>query len=428
MFIELPVYVNSALAELSKCGYEAYVVGGCVRDSLAGRLPGDWDICTNALPSEISGCFKDCKVIDTGIEHGTVTVVSGGNTLEITTFRIDGEYSDNRHPDRVEFVGNLKADLGRRDFTINAMAYSPRTGLVDYYGGRADLKKGLIRCVGNAERRFQEDALRILRALRFASVFSFSISEETSAAMLSKKELLRSISAERVSSELNMLIAGAGAGSVLEKYADILFVAIPELEPSRDNGSWDKNLKSLSAAPADIHMRLAILLRDILSPGKEGICGDSSEIAAGILKRLRYDNETIKRVKTLVRHSACEIVPDEVIIKKWLNKVGVDTFRKLIGIKRADMAASGRHELPDDADSAEGILEAVLNEGKCFSLSQLSINGSDLIKAGISEGRAVGSILGSLLDMVINGELPNSGPELLKKAIEIHKNFKIDPY
>lgn len=413
MNIELPVYVKTAFAQLAQKGYEAYIVGGSVRDSIMGRKSNDWDICTNALPEEILSCFKEFKVVETGVKHGTITVFIGRNSVEITTFRVEGEYSDNRHPDKVEFVGSLRADLSRRDFTINAMAYSPQSGLIDYFGGREDLSAGIIRCVGDARQRFQEDALRILRALRFASVFNFSIARETSAAVSSEKELLKTISAERISAELNMLLCGAGAHAVMKKYSDVIFVIIPRLVVLAERGVWEHTLKSISVAPADIRLRLAILLRHIPD------CDNSGRAAAETLKKLRYDKKTIKTVSKLVSYRDFEINPDRICIKKWLNMAGEDILRKLIGIKRADMQTGSG----DEIDRTERILDKILREGLCFSLEQLSVNGDDLIKAGVSEGRAVGHILKSLLDMVINEEIVNNRTELLEKAIEIYEEI-----
>jgi tRNA nucleotidyltransferase (CCA-adding enzyme) len=413
MNIELPVFVETALTRLAQNGYEAYIVGGSVRDSLLGVIAGDWDICTNARPEEILDCFKDFRVVETGIKHGTVTVFIDRAPVEITTFRIEGRYSDNRHPDRVEFVESLKADLSRRDFTINAMAFSPQSGLIDYFGGREDLLAGIIRCVGDARRRFCEDALRMLRALRFASVFNFSIAGETSAAIFSEKELLKNISAERVSAELNLLLCGAGAGTVLREYSDIFYVIIPQLKILREKGIWEHTLKSLSAVPADVPIRLAVLLRHIPDSG------DLGQAAEEILKKLRYGRETVKTVSKLVSYRDREIAPDRKCIKRWLNEAGEDILRKHISIKRADEQEAGT----DDINRAEIILDEILRKGECCSLEQLSVNGDDLIKAGISQGRAVGHILNSLLEMVINEETENDRAELIEKAMELYNGW-----
>jgi tRNA nucleotidyltransferase (CCA-adding enzyme) len=325
---------------------------------------------------------------------------------------VEGEYSDNRHPDKVEFVGSLKADLSRRDFTINAMAYSPQSGFVDYFGGREDLLAGIIRCVGDARQRFQEDALRILRALRFASVFNFSIARETSAAIFSEKERLKTIPAERIMAEMKMLLCGTGAHTVLREHSGVIFVIIPRLRSLRERGIWERTLKSISAAPADIQIRLAILLSHISD------CKNPGRAAAEALRTLRYDNETIKTVSKLVSYRDCGINPDRICIKRWLNKAGEDILRKLIALKRAVMhGGSG-----EDIDRAERILDEILREGLCFRLEQLSVNGDDLIKSGVSEGPAVGHILNSLLDMVINEDIENHRVKLLEKAMELYKS------
>lgn len=407
MIIEIPAIIESVLNTLMQNGYEAYAVGGCIRDSLLGKCPEDWDICTQALPEETASCFKNNRVINTGIKHGTVTVVLKNVPVEITTFRKDGKYSDNRHPDKVEFVDSLKEDLSRRDFTINAMAYNPQTGLIDYFGGRTDLKKRLIKCVGIARQRFQEDALRILRALRFASVFDFDVYKDTSQAIFLEKHLLESISAERISVEFNKLICGVGAEGILRQYIDIMEVIIPELIQFEKQNNWEHALKRISNAPADLQLRLAALFNGISGADSEA----DSDTAVRILKRLRNDNDTIKVVETLIRYYESTIEPSRVHIKKWLNIIGETVFRKLLELRRAGNQT--------DIIKIEKTLNEIIRQGQCFSFRQLSINGDDLLHLGVKEGKLIGKVLSSLLDMVINEELENDKGKLLIKAKDI---------
>ena len=311
MTMDMPKNVDTAINLLQSAGFEAYAVGGCVRDSLLGKIPNDWDITTSAKPEDMKSVFADFHCIDTGIKHGTVTVVIDGEPLEITTFRLDGEYEDNRHPKSVTFTSNLSADLGRRDFTVNAMAYSKKTGTVDLFGGQNDLKNKIIRCVGDPDRRFNEDALRILRALRFASALDFEIEEKTAQSLLKNRALLGNISEERIAKELLKLVCGKGAKRILTDFAPVLFEILPELQPmyknSHDNPHhcydiYEHMLIAVESIDPEPTLRFAMLLHDCGKPAvkkfdENGVAHFyghqriSAEISAQILARLKVSNK-----------------------------------------------------------------------------------------------------------------------------------------
>jgi tRNA nucleotidyltransferase (CCA-adding enzyme) len=431
--------VRKIIGLLAQNGYDGYAVGGCVRDSLLGKAPHDWDICTPATPEEMLRVFEGLRVIETGIKHGTLTVLLDGEAFEVTTYRVDGEYLDNRRPSSVRFVGSLIEDLSRRDFTVNAMAYNEQAGLVDPFSGADDLKAGLIRCVGNPDDRFGEDALRILRALRFASVFGFALEPETSDSIHRNKQLLRNISAERISIELGKLLCGVGAGDILRRYADVIAVFIPEITPMlgfeqynpyHSFDVWEHTVKSITKAPEDLTLRLVMLLHDIAKPRSftrdesgrghfHGHPAQSAELAEQILKRLKFDNQTIEKVKTLVYWHDVRLEVSPRAVKRLLNKIGPEHFKALLLIKLADYGAQN----PDyftlraqQLDQLRGILETVLKERQCFSMKDLAVTGSDLLALGIPQGGQLGEVLKTLLDMVINDEATNSREELLDIA------------
>ena len=273
--LQLPQGARYVMARLEESGYQAYAVGGCVRDSLLGRAPKDWDICTDALPEDMQRIFRCDHLIETGLKHGTLTVMKGGEPYEVTTFRVDGEYTDHRHPDGVHFVTEVREDLARRDFTVNAMAWNPKTGVVDAFGGREDLARGVIRCVGDAETRFGEDALRIMRALRFASVYGFAIEEETARAIHRLKDTLQDVAAERIRVELAKLLCGQGAGQILREYSDVLFAILPQLAamhgfdqhtPYHAYDVWEHTVRAVESVPANEVLRLTMLLHDSGKP------------------------------------------------------------------------------------------------------------------------------------------------------------------
>ena len=446
MKITVPGDVNSILEKLSEAGYQAFIVGGCVRDMLMGRQPHDFDVTTSARPEQVRAIFdglmlpdgRKAKVIDTGIKHGTVTVLAGGGPVEVTTFRVEGGYSDGRHPDFVEFTGSLQEDLARRDFTMNALAWNPEAGLMDYFGGQQDIEAGCIRAVGDADARFKEDALRILRAIRFASVLGFEIEKKTETAMMADKELLARISAERIQVELTKLLTGPGAGRIVMKYADIIGVVIPEILAMK--GFDQKNLHHIydvlehSATAIDNirqepHLRWAALLHDAGKPETftvdEGGTGHfyghaarSEELARLIMRRLRFDNETARRVTDLVKYHDLQIELTDKAVKRALNRLGEETLRDLILVKRADNLAQSP-EFADRQqyyDQLEELLERIISENQCFSLKDLAIDGNDLIKARITDGRTIGQTLKAALAEVIDGRLTNEKETLLAWA------------
>ena len=437
--IEIPDTPQRLIRMLSDAGFPAYAVGGCVRDSILGITPHDWDICTAALPEEMRDCFSGLRLIDTGIKHGTLTVISGGEGYEITTFRVDGGYSDHRHPDSVLFTDQLPEDLKRRDFTINAMAADADGSVVDCFGGLGDLAQGIIRCVGEPDKRFSEDALRILRAIRFSSRFGFHIEENTSLSMHKNKDLLSDISAERIQSELSGILMGKDS-SVLIDFRDILAVFIPEItpcfdfdqkNPHHDKTVWDHTVSAVYSAPQDLTIRLALLFHDIGKPHcfteKDGIghfyghADISAEIAASVLKRLRYDNRTSEDVIELVKEHDRRIDPEKRSLRRCLGKLGEEQFFRLIEVIAADWSA--RSGLYDDLFSkdelisaASELIEAQRREEECFSISDLDINGNDLIAAGLKPGKDIGDCLDYLLAAVIDEKLDNKKAALLKAA------------
>ncbi len=433
MFINLPAQVNKAINLLNKAGFEAFVVGGCVRDSLLGLSPSDWDVTTSATPEETEKVFDGYRIIETGLQHGTVTVLIDKMPLEITTYRVDGKYSDNRHPDSVSFTRNLKDDLSRRDFTVNALAYNDEKGLVDCFGGQDDLKNKIIRCVGNADERFNEDALRILRAIRFSSTLGFKIENKTSESVFSNKELLNNIARERIRVELVKLLNGKDVKRVLLDYRDIIAVFIPELIPTFDYPQntpyhcfdvYTHTAYTVEAAPEEF--KVAMLLHDIAKPeckttdenGVDHFKGHpilGSEIAFKILKRLTFDNVTINRsVKFIAVHD--EKLPHNLTeALKLMKRIGEDGYDYLITAKYADNQGKA------DTHSGENLLEdmkkyqkEVKEKNLCYSIKQLDVTGNDLINAGIPEGKQLGNTLDMLVDAVIDGRCENIKSELLK--------------
>jgi len=418
MIIKISNEVQYIIETLQKSGYEAYIVGGCVRDRILGKEPKDWDICTPALPEQTMKCFAEYHIIETGLQHGTVTLMLNHIPFEITTYRIDGQYSDNRRPDKVEFVSSLKADLSRRDFTINAMAYNSNKGIVDFFGGMDDLNTGIIRCVGDAGQRFREDALRIMRALRFASVLSFSIDEDTSKAMLDNKNLLKNIAVERIASEINRMITGNGVSNILLKYWPVITEIIPEIAPMNgfeQNNSYHchdvlhHSLFSIDHAPKNIVIRLAMLFHPQVS----------SDMAKAILLRLKYDNDTIKDVTELVFYHDANIQPDIKHVKRWLNKIGEEKLRQLIEVKKADAMAQSvyyQKEKLGTLDKISDVLNEIIEQQQCFSLKDLAVNGKDLLAVGFEEGVEIGAALNRLIEMVIDEQVENDKHELLRIA------------
>jgi tRNA nucleotidyltransferase (CCA-adding enzyme) len=442
MFI-IPKPAEKALSILYNNGYEAYIVGGCVRDSIMGKKPNDWDITTSALPDEAENLFAAYRIIKTGLKHGTVTALIDGMPIEITTYRIDGEYSDHRRPDRVKYTKKIKEDLCRRDFTVNALAYSPNVGIIDYFGGIDDINSKTIRCVGEPDKRFSEDALRILRAIRFSSVLGFSIDKCTSDSMHNNKELLKYISAERISIELKSLLCGQNVLEVLKKYSDIIGQIIPEILPmigfNQNNpyhvyDVWEHTAIAVSCIEPDPVLRLTMLLHDIGKPicyfiDKKGIGHfyghpqKSEELANAVLTRLRFDNNTKLQICTLVKNHDIKIEFDKKAIIRLLCDFGEKTIRQLLKVKRADCKAQNPNLIYrlKDIDKLESMVDEIIKEGQCFRIKDLAVNGNDLINDGIKEGIEVGKILKFLLDAVINGRCENKR-ESLMQHIKLYEN------
>ncbi len=447
MTMDMPKNVDIAINLLQSAGFEAYAVGGCVRDSLLGKTPNDWDITTSAKPEDMKSVFADFHCIDTGIKHGTVTVVIDGEPLEITTFRLDGEYEDNRHPKSVTFTSNLGADLGRRDFTVNAMAYSKKTGTVDLFGGQNDLKNKIIRCVGDPDRRFNEDALRILRALRFASALDFEIEEKTAQSLLKNRALLGNISEERIAKELLKLVCGKGAKRILTDFALVLFEILPELQPmyknSHDNPHhcydiYEHTLIAVESINPEPTLRFAMLLHDCGKPAvkkfdENGVAHFyghqriSAEISAQILARLKVSNKFRDEILFLVsNHDRWELYENTEKMPRYLSKFGLDGVLNLLKVMRADVLAQSpeyRYRLDQIAD-AEETAKNLAAQKPCLSLSELQINGRTLMDIGIPQGRKLGAVLAQLLDEVIDGVTKNTQEALTTRAREIYSEMK----
>ena len=437
MKFEIPPGARYILQTLNNAGYEAYLVGGCVRDLLRDVEPHDWDICTSARPEETKGCFSGQRIIETGLKHGTVTVLEDGEPHEITTYRTEGPYSDSRRPDFVEFVSSLDADLARRDFTMNAIAMGLDSSLRDPLGGAADIQAGLIRCVGEPAHRFQEDGLRVMRALRFAAVLGYEIEEKTALAIHENRHMLEHVTAERINVELCKLMVGEKAGDILRQYPDVLCQFWPELEPlvtlGQNNhwhcwGGWEHTIHTVDAAPADLALRLTMLLHDIGKPSCKstdekaidhfyGHPAVSAKLADQMLRKLKFDNKTRERVVTLVEYHDVQIPCRDRSIRKWLGRLGPKTFFQLLEVKRADGMGQS-YELVNDRLAELEVMkvkaEEIVAQGQCFSLKDLAVNGRDLIAAGIAPGPELGQILNILLEQVLNGTVSNEREVLLK--------------
>lgn len=439
MEIKIPDNANKILSQIENNGHTAYVVGGCVRDSLMGREPHDWDICTSATPDEVLRIFKNRRVSTVGIEHGTVVILIGNEEYEVTTYRIDGEYSDNRRPDKVEYTSSLVNDLSRRDFTINALAYNERTGLVDPFNGYKHIKEKKLKCVGNPEKRFTEDALRILRLYRFQAQLGFEIEENTEKASKSMLDNIDNLSKERVQSELCKLICGDYFFDVMKNNSDIVCKIIPELNDcvgfNQNNkyhiyDIYEHTLVAMKNSVNDKIVRLALLLHDI---GKPKACelGDdgyyhyhghgkiSRDISENILNRLRFDNKTKNIILVLVEEHDRTISCTEKSIKRLLNKLGEQAVRLLLEVRIGDIKGHNpefNEVAIENNKTQRELLDKIITDNQCFGLKDLSINGKDLINLGFKEGKEIGDVLNGLLNLVIDNELENSKDKLLEKA------------
>ena len=434
--ILIPQYVKAAISLLEKEGFECFIVGGCVRDALMGKEPSDFDLTTSATPDEMLSVFRDLRVIKTGLKHGTLTVVSEGHNLEITTYRTDGEYADNRHPSSVAFSRNIADDLSRRDFTVNTLAYSDTRGLIDLYGGVGDIKNGIIRSVGDPDRRFNEDGLRIMRALRFSATLGFSIEKETSDSVHRNRELLKNIAVERIFTEFCKLICGKDASRILKEYSDVVGVFIPEIldsvdfdqrSPHHSLDVYSHTLMTLDGCDRnDTVLRLAAYLHDIGKPQSFILDGEvghfpshaklGAEMTDTLLRRLRADNATREAVVRLVLEHCKQIPPTERPVKRFLATHSEEEARRWLSLCRADRLACAPHNRnTENYDRIAELFEEIKSSDACLSLKTLKINGKDLMALGF-EGRTIGIVLDSLLSDVIDGKLQNERDTLLDAA------------
>ncbi|MGI6206473.1 MAG: CCA tRNA nucleotidyltransferase [Anaerovoracaceae bacterium] len=437
--IILPDYILGITERFKNAGSAAFIVGGAVRDLLEGITPHDFDICTPSLPEETEQILSGMKIVKTGIKHGTVTAVTDGHEVEITTFRSDGAYSDGRHPDEVVFVKSLEDDLARRDFTVNAMAYSPDEGLIDCFGGQRDLEDGILRCVGNPEKRFTEDGLRIMRALRFMSVKGYQPDQATNEAIRKCRGVLGKVAYERIDTELLKFLAGENAASLLDSYRMIFADIIPELKPMfgfdqhspyHNRDVWHHTLASLNAIRPEPVLRLTMLLHDIAKPSVfvmdetgrghfKGHQAAGAEMAETILRRMRFSNEIVNTVTELIRDHDMKLQPLKPVIRKALVQLGPERLDMLLEVQEADSAGKRekyRTATSQRVNSVREMMREIIADGDCISLRDLAVNGDDLRNAGITDGKTIGTALSYLLDEVINDRLPNEKQALLDAA------------
>lgn len=432
----LPANVTAVIDRLAARGYEAYAVGGCVRNFMLGIEPKDYDVTTSARPDEMKEALEGFRIIETGIKYGTLTVISDGMPIEVTTYRVDGEYTDNRRPENVTFTTKLAEDLKRRDFTINAMAYNPSVGIVDIFGGRNDLKNGIVRAIGDPDERFNEDGLRILRALRFASCYSLRIERSTADSIHRNKLLLENIAGERIAAEMNRLLCG-NCTDVLREFCDVISVFLPEFEKCRgfaqhtkyhDRDVLEHILATVDAIEPEAYLRLTMLLHDIGKPayftiGEDGVghfkghAKGSMEIAERFLKRLKYGNEISEKVMRLIETHDIPIVNERRLVKRYLNRYGADMFFDMIKVHIADDMgkAPGCRERIKTYNAAVETAREILAEQECFSLKDLAVNGNDIKKLGF-RGADIGRVLNSLLELVIDEKCENEKAALIDKA------------
>ncbi len=443
MVINIPQQVNRAIDILEKNGHSAYVVGGAVRDAIMKKPAHDWDITTSALPEETMNAFEGFRIIETGLKHGTVTVIVDGTDLEITTYRIEHGYSDNRHPDKVDFTDRVEDDLSRRDFTVNAIAYSPVRGFADPFGGRDDIEKKVIRCVGEADKRFGEDALRILRALRFSSVLGFEIDPDTAESIHRNYPLLKNISVERIFVEMSKLLCGKDAGRILREFEDVVFFILPELAPMKNCVQnherhifdvWGHTVKAVESVPPIAELRFAMLFHDSGKPH----CKTTDEkgidhfYSHGKISR-KIADKTFIRLKTSLkfRNHVCDLIehhdflPDKIskkTYKKYIAKLGIETIKELFDIRKADVSAQNPKYFEECMHGNEiglKILDEIEKADTCFTVSDLAIGGKDLEQIGIKPSPEMGRILEALLDEVMDEKINNTPEALIKRAEEL---------
>lgn len=439
--IILPEKVRYILDTLNRNGYEAYAVGGCVRDSLLGRVPQDWDITTSARPKEVKTLFH--PTIDTGIQHGTVTVMLAHEGFEVTTYRIDGEYEDARHPKEVCFTANLLEDLKRRDFTINAMAYNEENGLVDAFDGIGDLRRGVIRCVGDAEARFSEDALRMLRAVRFAAQLGFCIEENTRMAIMKLAGNIARVSAERIQAELVKLLVSANPQEMKEAYrTGLTAVFLPEFDrmmetpqhnPHHCYTVGEHTICALREVPADKVLRLTMLLHDVAKPvcrttdemGVDHFYGHptkGSEMARAVLRRMKFDNDTTDRVCRLVQWHDDNPELTGKSIRRAIYRIGAEQYPALFAVKRADICAQSDYRRAEKlayVATYEKMYDEIKQRAECLTLKELAVTGQDLIAEGMQPGKEIGVMLKRLLEIVLENPQKNTKEELLKIVVKL---------
>lgn len=428
--IEIPSGANEIIHTLQDKGYEAFLVGGCVRDSILKRPIHDYDITTSATPDEMMEIFKDKRIIETGLQHGTITIVIDGEPYEVTTYRIDGNYSDSRRPDKVTFTKSLEEDLKRRDFTINAMAYNDEVGLVDPFNGMEDIEHYKIRCVGRAEDRFSEDALRILRAIRFASQLGFVVDSDVSLNIHKMYKNLENISIERINSEFCKIAASSDFCVQMVLYHEVFSLFIPEIKnmfgfqqnnPYHIYDVWNHTVHAIEYCESDdLVTRLSVFFHDIGKPhcyqdSEDGIRHFkghgrvSADMTDKIMKRLRFDNDTREKVVELVYYHDATFEVGKKYVKRWLNKIGEEQFKRLLNIRRADIKAQAdinQETRLQKIDNIGYILEEVLQDDECFSLKDLAVNGKDVMDTMlIKSGKEVGYWLNEILTRVIDGRL-----------------------
>lgn len=435
MQIRLPQKVRDIIESIQAAGYEAYAVGGCIRDSIMEREPDDWDITTSAKPEIVKKLFG--RTVDTGIQHGTVTVMIDKEGFEVTTYRIDGKYEDSRHPKEVTFTPDLAEDLRRRDFTINAMAYNEKDGLIDLFGGIDDMECGIVRCVGDARERFGEDALRMMRAVRFSAQLGYTIEEETRNAIKELASTLQNISAERIRTELVKLLVSDNPDFIRVAYeTGITGYVLPEfdlcMETEQNNPHHYYNvgehiLHTLSYVEPDKILRLGMLFHDIAKPqtlsvDEDGITHNhghalvGEEMTVKILRRLKFDNDTIYKVRKLVRYHDQKTRPDAKSVRRAINRIGEDIFPLLFQVQYADIMAQSSYKKEEKLKNIEEvkvIYEQILEKKECFSLKDLAVTGSDLIKVGMTPGKEIGETLQKLLEVVIENPECNNREYLL---------------
>lgn len=438
--ILLPEKVNMIIHTIQAAGFEAYAVGGCVRDSILGRVPDDWDITTSAKPEDIKKLFR--RTIDTGIEHGTVTVMQDKEGFEVTTYRIDGEYEDSRHPKEVTFTSNLREDLKRRDFTINAMAYNDEVGLVDIFEGIADIKRKVIRCVGDAKERFTEDALRMMRAVRFSAQLGYAIDEATKEAIKELAPTLQKISAERIQVELIKLVTSNNPDYLKIAYETGITAQIfPEFDvcmkteqnnPHHIYSVGEHTLYAMKHVENDKVLRLAMLFHDMgkpktLTKDDKGVDHFyrhnevSQSITRDVLRRLKFDNDTLHKVEKLVYYHDHRPALTEKSVRRFVMKIGKELFPMYLCVQKADVLAQSTYKQEEklqNIEKAGEIYQGILDREECLSLKELAVTGKDLIDLGMQPGKEIGETLNSLLELVIEN------PEYNKKEILLNNILK----